>query len=509
MQPASQTGFYGKLPCRGDFMQRRAPQEFVDAWDAWLQECLHASRQQLGERWLEAYLTSPIWRFVLAEGVCGESAYAGVMLPSVDRVGRYFPLTVISALEPGTCMLEAACETGRAWFEAAERLALGALEAGDLDMQAFDAEVDALPGLGECVELAESSQLLELLGQSGFARSGSPWRIPMLGETPQRALNAFASIELQRVFRPCALWWTRGSEALPPGWLATSGLPLPTGFAAMLIGQWREAGWNSIELSTEMQPQIQTPTAERADTASSELSQPVDVRIAAVHPPLQRRADAAGQARYVLRPEIGLLGLIVPAEGTGSEALADLIADVAHDLAPQATLTARIESARRAVNAALGSPKRAAAGRGGAAAVILFLAEGTECALVWSGPVRAVRIRGGTVMQRVAGERTAPADVAEDAPPAPPLEVDAARVGADDGGLLALLAAPAMPVPAVGVHYDDLDANDLWVFGVDASIPDALIVRLASERPGAMPSLDAESAVPLMLITVQLEPTVA
>ncbi|MDE2050717.1 MAG: type VI secretion system-associated protein TagF, partial [Gammaproteobacteria bacterium] len=37
----SETGFYGKLPCRGDFMQRRAPQEFVDVWDAWLSECLH------------------------------------------------------------------------------------------------------------------------------------------------------------------------------------------------------------------------------------------------------------------------------------------------------------------------------------------------------------------------------------------------------------------------------------------------------------------------------------
>ncbi|HEU5443177.1 MAG TPA: type VI secretion system-associated protein TagF, partial [Steroidobacteraceae bacterium] len=124
MPEISQTGFYGKLPCRGDFMQRRAPQGFVDGWDAWLQECLHASRQQLGERWLDLYLTSPVWRFVLTEGICGESAYAGVMLPSVDRVGRYFPLTLVSPLQPGSCLLEAACGTGRAWFDAVEELAL-------------------------------------------------------------------------------------------------------------------------------------------------------------------------------------------------------------------------------------------------------------------------------------------------------------------------------------------------------------------------------------------------
>ncbi|MGH8326957.1 MAG: type VI secretion system-associated protein TagF, partial [Steroidobacteraceae bacterium] len=83
MSATSETGFYGKLPCRGDFMQRRAPQGFVDAWDAWLSQCLHMSRQQLAERWLDMYLTSPVWRFVLAEGICGEAAYAGVMLPSV------------------------------------------------------------------------------------------------------------------------------------------------------------------------------------------------------------------------------------------------------------------------------------------------------------------------------------------------------------------------------------------------------------------------------------------
>ena len=41
-------------------MQRRAPQAFVDAWDAWLQECLHVSRQQLAQRWLDMYLTSPV-----------------------------------------------------------------------------------------------------------------------------------------------------------------------------------------------------------------------------------------------------------------------------------------------------------------------------------------------------------------------------------------------------------------------------------------------------------------
>ena len=502
MPAAAVTGFYGKLPCRGDFIQRRVPQEFVDPWDAWLQQCLYASRQQLGEGWLEAYLTSPIWRFVLAGGICGETPYAGVMLASVDRVGRYFPLTLICPLEPGGCLVEAACEGGRLWFEAAEALALKALDASDLDVQGFDAEVDALAGLGASAQLAQSGELMEQLHSGGFARSGAPWHLPMLGETPQRALNAFASIELQRAFRPCALWWTQGSQALQPGCLVTSGLPPPSAFTAMLSGQWRQSGWNSIELASPLQPQV--PEAAVAQEAA--YPQPVDVRIAAAHPPLRRGADAAAEPRYILRPDTGLWGLVVPAGTADSGASADLIADVAQGLAPQATLTARIEAARRALGAALAS-------RGGAgAAFILLLAERNECALLWSGSIRAVRIRGGEAVQRVAGEGDTRALTAASAPAPQPLAGTLGGIGdeADAGGLLALLAAPAAPLPALRGHYDDLDSEDLWVLA-GSEIPQTLVRQLAGMPPGALPGFDdSEPAAPLLLLAAQLtDPTLS
>ena len=66
-----QVGFYGKLPSHGDFLRRRVSDAFVDAWDAWLRECLAASRTALGARWLDVYLTSPAWRFACAAGACG------------------------------------------------------------------------------------------------------------------------------------------------------------------------------------------------------------------------------------------------------------------------------------------------------------------------------------------------------------------------------------------------------------------------------------------------------
>ena len=42
----------------------------------------------------------PVWRFVLPPGLCGRNGVLGIWLPSVDKAGRYSPLT-IAATAPG------------------------------------------------------------------------------------------------------------------------------------------------------------------------------------------------------------------------------------------------------------------------------------------------------------------------------------------------------------------------------------------------------------------------
>jgi type VI secretion system protein ImpM len=86
-------GFCGKLPARGDFVSAGLPRRFVDPWHDWLQRMLMASREALGEGWNAAWLEAPVWRFALAPGLCGPDAALGLWMPSVDNVGRYFPLT--------------------------------------------------------------------------------------------------------------------------------------------------------------------------------------------------------------------------------------------------------------------------------------------------------------------------------------------------------------------------------------------------------------------------------
>ena len=116
-------GFYGKLAARGDFVGRHLPREFTAHWDSWLQQAMESSRTLLGERWLQHYLHGPIWRFAISPGCCGENAYCGVMMASIDRVGRYFPLTLAAPLAADSDLLSL-LDGPQQWFEQLEQHAL-------------------------------------------------------------------------------------------------------------------------------------------------------------------------------------------------------------------------------------------------------------------------------------------------------------------------------------------------------------------------------------------------
>ncbi|GAB7533761.1 type VI secretion system-associated protein TagF [Pseudomonas sp. 3A(2025)] len=183
-------GFYGKLASRGDFVSRDLPPSFIQPWDQWLAAGLNASQQQLGNDWLPAYLVSPLWRFALAPGVCGPQAVVGVLMPSIDRVGRYFPLTVALPLEAAQGVgpwLEV-----EDWFEQAEALMLDSLEA-DARFEAFEVGLQSLP-------------------------------LPEFEAVPEQD------------YAGASLWWGRGNEHIAPGLRRFVGLPAAADFARALLG---------------------------------------------------------------------------------------------------------------------------------------------------------------------------------------------------------------------------------------------------------------------------------
>lgn len=176
-------GFYGKIPARGDFVRNGLPRPFIDAWDGWLQIVMAESRVLLGDAWLPAWMEAPVWRFSLAAGICGPGAAIGVFMPSVDRAGRHFPLTL-------------ACVAGdaRAWIPPS----LGWL------WQAAEAGIAAVSDDLEPDDLAARLVHPEM--------GGARWRAPA---------------------GRCA-WWTDGSPLVPAQEFATTTLPDAAVFARML-----------------------------------------------------------------------------------------------------------------------------------------------------------------------------------------------------------------------------------------------------------------------------------
>jgi type VI secretion system protein ImpM len=148
MQSDEVTGWYGKLPSLGDFASRRLAPAFVEPWDDWLAGGLAAWREQAPDGWLDGYLASPSWRFVLMPGVLpgaspdGLAAWAGVLMPSVDRVGRYFPLTLARAL-PALPADQAQLHELLGWLQRLDDLALDALH-DDWPVERLEAELARL-----------------------------------------------------------------------------------------------------------------------------------------------------------------------------------------------------------------------------------------------------------------------------------------------------------------------------------------------------------------------------
>lgn len=218
-------GFFGKLPQVGDFVRRGLPGEFLTPWDAWLQQGLLLSRERLAERWLDAYLKGPLWRFALSADLCGPAAWLGVLMPSVDRVGRYFPLTVAGRIPPGTNLFVLA-DRSDAWFAAIERRMLEALEDEEPRLDALEAALrEALPPSGPVAAAVPTDTRAE------DPARGVEVPLPEVGQVAAASPDLLSAL----AGGSCSLWWTAGSEYVEPCLRCFDRLPPPEGFWRFLV----------------------------------------------------------------------------------------------------------------------------------------------------------------------------------------------------------------------------------------------------------------------------------
>jgi type VI secretion system protein ImpM len=220
-------GWYGKLPMLGDFASRRLPAPFVATCDAWLAEGVAASRQQLGEQWLESYLTAPLWRFVWAPGVVDDAWWFGVLMPSVDSVGRYFPLLVALSL-PAAPVDASALAALDALYVTMGRAALANLQPR-ASLDEFELALTQT-GLGS---LAHDAALPEAQRLPGRHRHTTRAALSM-----SRWASGLQAQALALQLAGHSLWWPQAAAGGEHSLSIGSGLPPPAQFSELLLGRW-------------------------------------------------------------------------------------------------------------------------------------------------------------------------------------------------------------------------------------------------------------------------------
>lgn len=205
MRPFASTGFYGKLPCVGDFVRRRLPDAFVTPWDEAMQRLLIAAAAD--DEATEPDTSPGPWRFALAPGVCGPEGWIGSVAAGCDRVGRSFPLAIAATVAAG-----AAHEP--AWFDAAEalhdRLSDGQIHSVD----DFDSQ---------CARLIRD-------------------------ERPDPMFAAWWNVRqrTQDADRTC-LWWRPMTKSRPAAWLLSGGLRFADdGRGLRIAAPASHARWNPV-----------------------------------------------------------------------------------------------------------------------------------------------------------------------------------------------------------------------------------------------------------------------
>ena len=232
-------GIFGKLPAKRDFVAFNAPRRFLEVWEPWLQAGVATSKQVLGPTWSDAYNRAPIWRFWLGADFSGE-ATIGAFMPSVDGVGRSFPLAVFAG-EEDKSLAPPELDANDEWCQAAEAILLDALDPS-ATLEAIADRVASMPAPAARRRFSEVSGLRALPEGGVLARD--------VGRQISTSFLAARRFGFRRAFASQSFWWTIGGEDYPSLALSHVGLPRATRFADMLTGAFADAEATAFKETT-------------------------------------------------------------------------------------------------------------------------------------------------------------------------------------------------------------------------------------------------------------------
>jgi len=159
--------------------------------------------------------------------VCGQ-AVLGVLMPSMDGVGRYFPLLALVVAPSGRVFPTPIANRQDDSLAAIEEFLLSALD-GEADYAAL---LLALDGLVMPTDEDVAAETPWQEGPGGLAASTTS----SVGGLPA-ALATVRAGRTAAVMAGSSFWWTLGGEGFAPRALAAPGFPDPAAFARFLTGE--------------------------------------------------------------------------------------------------------------------------------------------------------------------------------------------------------------------------------------------------------------------------------
>jgi type VI secretion system protein ImpM len=177
---ATTIGFFGKLPGAGDFVVRGFDRPLVAALTSWTDMLVSHLKLGAGDEWTAVFDRLQPVAWVAGAGVCGAAPFAGLIRPSMDRVGRRYPLIVGLSLPPDARVAPTA-SAGQGWFDYLDGLVYDAWSPG-LGAEALAAALAEAPPFPEVAR--DVSMIAEPV-------KGGGWHVRWSGETRPRDLAAY------------------------------------------------------------------------------------------------------------------------------------------------------------------------------------------------------------------------------------------------------------------------------------------------------------------------------
>ncbi len=396
-------GFYGKIPALGDFVSRRLPRAFIEPWDQWLQAALLSSREILGEDWLSAYLVSPIWRFALSSGVCDTAAWAGVMMPSVDKVGRYFPLTLAQNIDTQSLCSVFLAESD--WFEQLENLALSALSE-TFDFETFDQAALSIQMHQHLAPLRFEPQAPGKFEPATSAKQVCRFDMENLVQI-ESLFPTLSQNLIGKLYSSYSFWAGTDSRCNQSRFLCCQGMPPIDAYAGFLQGLPQYSGWNLQVFKVNDSASRASDQSRLQDIQGKERQMPerkvekswVSHGLTVVGNKRKHNEDA-----MLNSPESGIW---VVADGMGGHHSGDVASRlIVESLATIGTadsvetLTQAVCANLNKINAELcqfasGLEQGSVVG----STVVVLLAKGSQCSVIWAGDSRLYRFRQGKLNQ--------------------------------------------------------------------------------------------------------------